>query len=156
MKTKKTLTHVWSVATSSSLLDKDTNNISLLNTLEKLTINIKETDLDKVKKEGAEGIIFPIVFEVVSRFTRKEIGVGEAFDYKLNLINPEGKIIVNSEQKIAIDKNIKNIRVRTNIQSLPVSTSGDYILYIEFKDVGDNKYDKVAELPIEVVINTFK
>jgi len=153
MNNKKSLTHVWSVACSNSLLDKESNNISLLNTLEKWTISVNESELEKVKKNGAEGIVFPISFEVVSRFTRKEVGAGEAFDYKLNLINPGGKSIVNSLQKLAIDKNIKNIRVRTNIQSLPISISGDYIITVEFKDVSEAKFDKVAEVPIEVVIN---
>lgn len=154
MNNKNLLKHVWSVACSNAVIDSQSNNISLFNTLEKLTINVKESDLERVKKEGTEGIVFPISFEVVSRFTRGDTGVAQAFDYRLSLLNPTGKPVVNSEQKIAIEKHIKNMRVRTNIQVLPVSIAGDYILVVEFKDVAESRFDKVAELPLEIVINS--
>ena len=151
---KKALTHVWSVVCSNSLLDKDTNNLSLFNTIEKFTFQIPESDMEKLKKEKKENIVFPAQFEVVSRFARQESGTVEAFDYKVSLMNPENKSVAHSMQKLAVDKNIKNFRVRTKFQSLPVNGLGDYIVLVEFKEVSENRYNKVAELPLEVTISS--
>ncbi|MDD5721080.1 MAG: hypothetical protein PHT16_01360 [Candidatus Pacebacteria bacterium] len=149
---KNSLNHVWSIICSNSLLDKDTNNLSFFNAIEKFTFKIQESELEKIKKDNKEDIIFQIPFQVVSRFARQDTGKVETLDYKVMLISPEGKIISTSNQKLAIEKNIKNFRVRTNFQSLPVSKSGDYLIAIEFKDLIENRFNRVAELPIEVVL----
>ena len=153
---KNSLNHVWSIVCSNSLLDKDTNNLSLFNTIEKFTLKIQESELEKIKKENKESVVFPISFQVVSRFARQDTGKVETLDYKVILVSPEDKIVSTSNQKLAIDKNIKNFRVRTNFQSLPVSKSGDYIIAVEFKDLIENRFSRVAELPIEVVMETIQ
>ncbi len=136
-----------------SVLDKDTNNLSLLNTIEKITIPMDKDKLTEINKKNVAGFLFQFEFQVVSRFIRKSKGP-IVFDYKVSIINPGGKTISNSEKKIAVEEKSKNLRVRTNFNSLPVNESGDYIINVEAKEIDTDQYDTLAEIPLEIVINT--
>jgi|SRR3989344_3562664 len=149
MKENKKIKHIWSLVCSNSLLDGKTNNLSLFNLVEKLTLTVPKTEMDKAKKTGAQGFLFPLGLEIMSRFYRQDNGE-TAFDYRLRFVNPEGKTIFNSERKIAVKKHIRNLRVGTNVKAWPISGSGDYTLVVEAKEVSENRYEEIASIPLEV------
>ncbi len=148
----KSLNHIWSIVCSKSLLDKDSNNVSLINTIEKITLPISEVEMRGATERKSEGFLFQFEFEVVSRLMRKIKGP-IAFDYRVILLSPSGKKLIVSERRLAMDPDIKNLRVRTNFGTLPIEKSGDCILEISIKDVEEQRYEVVSEIPVEVALN---
>lgn len=150
---KNIIEHVWSVVCSSSSVDRETNNISLFNLIEKLTFNIPTTVLEKVKREEKRSIAFPIEFEVVSRFRRSEAKEGFAFDYRLRVLNAESRIIfAGQEQKIALKEGIDNIRIRNQFKNIPIQKTGIYKIVIEIRNVGETTFRSVYSIPLDIVV----
>lgn len=155
MKKNKSIEHVWSIICSSSILDSETNNLTLSNLIEKITIDIPEDELKKIKEAKSEGILFPMNFEVVSRFRKidKDKDV-PPFSYQIVMQNPEGKTMLSSnEQQINFPKGIYNMRVRTRLNQLPIQKTGDYFISIQTKDSGSDKFEEVYLIPLEMITN---
>ena len=147
------VSHVWSIICTNSVIDQETNNLNLFNLIEKLTLTIPEQELQKVKESGAKGIMFPFSLEVVNRFKKNKKGETVAFDFRLKLLNPAGEALITNERRVALKKEIDNMRVRTRLgPPLPVDKSGDYSIVIEFKDVDEERYTEAEVVPLEVII----
>lgn len=147
------VSHVWSLICSNSLLDQQSNNLSLINTIEKFTITIPKEEMLKVKEKGANGFLFPVNFEIVSRFIKNEVNKATFFDLRIKLINPDEKTVLTSDKKYALEKDKKNLRVRNRFNTFPVSKSGDYFFIVEIKDIDTSRYIEVAMIPLEIVLN---
>lgn len=154
MENKETIKHVWSVLCSNSVVDKDTNNISLNNTIEKLTITVPKGVLEKAKEAKEDGFTFEFPHQIVTMFSRADSSIENAIDLKLEFVNPEGLITSKSERKIGIQKGIKNVRIRDLAEALPLSTSGDYCIRVYYKVVSEPDFNLATELPLEIVIET--
>ncbi|TSC63464.1 MAG: hypothetical protein Athens041674_96 [Parcubacteria group bacterium Athens0416_74] len=151
--TKLPVQHIWTVICSRSSIDTDTNNVSLFNLIEKFTLTVPKEQVEKAKQQGARGIVFPVEFEIVTRYRREDKTKSDAFDSRLRMLNPKGEETLSNEQKIAMKEGIDNLRVRNQISGLPVDENGVYWVVIETKPVNDANYIEVYRLPLEVVVN---
>ncbi len=148
------VSHIWSLISSYSVLDQESNNLSLFNLIEKISVNVPEAEMLKLQKEGAnKGFMFPFNFEVISRFLKNQGNQIAAFDLRVRMVNPDGKSLSTAEQKIALNKDIRNMRVRTRFGSIFLDKAGDYSIAIDIKDVEDTRYVEVSRIPLEVMIN---
>jgi hypothetical protein len=140
------LTHIWSVLCRQSVIDTDTNNITIQNVLEQL-------DIDAVVK-GSEvnlptNINIPIDYELVSLWYKKDRSSEEPVDIKLSVINPRGTEVYCMDQHAIAPKGTGRLRTRAKITGMVVTDSGDYTFRLQFKNQkGD--YVPVAEIPLEV------
>lgn len=149
--------HVWSVLCSSSVIDQSSNNLTLFNTLERVTITIPKSEAEKIKKQistqGAKGFLFPIPFELVNLFHKTEAQKAAAFDVRIRLLAPSGEEIqLVTERKIAIEKDKRNFRLRSQFTNFPVSSEGEYTFLVEMRDVDSSNYVEVASVPLEIFI----
>jgi len=151
----KNLKHIWSVLCSSSVLDQDTNNLSLNNLVEQVSIKLSKEDMEKKKKEKTKGFAVPIQLQVVTRIMKRVQDSSLAFELKLDLVNPEGKIVNSMKPvNIALKKGLKNIRVRNNIPVLFVDKEGEYTIIVSIKEAGESKFTEVDRVPLDIIINT--
>jgi hypothetical protein len=149
----ETIEHVWSVVCATSITDKETNNLSLINVVENLNIQIK-TNPDMEKNRAELGwYSTPIVLQTVSRFHRKESGVDTSFDFQLVVRDPQGSILGKAAGgTIAFPKDLKSLRTAVKINGFPVTTNGTYTIILGVKDVGESQYVDVAQVPIDVAL----
>lgn len=150
----KNLRHVWSVLCSSSVLDADSNNLSLNNLVEKLTFHVtKEVELEK-KKAGATGYLMSVQLELVTRFY-KITEEAVAFEIKMDVINAKGKLMGSvNPNNFGIKSGIKNMRIRTKLNQLPTDEQGgDYTLSILVKEAGESEFTEVDQIPLEIVLD---
>jgi hypothetical protein len=151
----KNLKHIWSVLCSSSVLDQDTNNLSLNNLVEQVSIKLSKEDIEKKKKEKTKGFAVPIQLQVVTRIMKMVKESSLAFELKLDLVNPDGEIVNSMKPvNIALKKGLKNIRVRNNIPVLFVDKEGEYMIIVSIKEAGESKFTEVDRVPLDVVINS--
>lgn len=146
-----TIEHVSSIVCATSITDKETNNLSLINVIENLNIQIK-TNPDIEKKRAETGwYSTPIVLQTVSRFHRKEAGIDASFDFQLTVRDPQGVTLGKAAGgTIAFPKDLKSLRTAVKINGFPVTTNGTYVVTMGVKDVGESEYIDVAHLPIDV------
>lgn len=128
--------HLWSVLCSKSIVDNDTNNISLFELIEDLTIeNFSGARLTQVE------------YEITSCWFRESLEKEEDNEYRINLITPSGKDKGGPEIKLHFKKGINRIRSRSLFHAFPVEEMGIHRFKISLKDQ-KGKYKEVASIPI--------
>lgn len=138
--------HIWSILCRKSIVDSETNNISINDVFEQLSVDLKakKDDADKVKI-----INIPIEFEVVSMWVKND---KTNFKGNLNveILNPKGVVVKNFEQPLEMPETMKRLRSRLRIMGMVVEEPGDYIFKVNVKEDGQKLYKAVAELPLEI------
>lgn len=138
--------HIWTVVCSKSTIDKDTNNISLNDVLERLDVVVSKNTLEK-----KQSVSIPINFEIVSLFQRDKMGREESFDMKIKVKDPkDNKIRKTLSAKITFQAQFLRMRSRTRIRGFNLTVSGNYIFEVSMRNNGEKTFKKVAEIPLEV------
>ncbi len=138
--------HIWTVLCKKSVIDQETNNLSLYEILEKITVEIKA--------ERSPEIQIPLEFEIISMWTKisKRDYVGK---FRINMMSPEGKKLGESiENEISIPANIPRLRTRLKIKGITLIGSGNY--YFDIYSIQGEKTEKVASVPLEVELKPVK
>lgn len=143
------INHIWSLLCRRSVIDSETNNLSVYDILEQLTVDIK---IKKGNENKAAKINIPIEYEVIS-FWVKTPGIKEfKGGIKLEIINPEGKVEKTFEQPLEIPKDKRRLRSRIRISGFVADTAGNYIFRINYKESDKEQYKKAADIPLEVIL----
>lgn len=149
---KTQVKHEWSLLCSNAIVDRDSNNLSLLNVIEQVSLDVN-------LKEGQEwdekaGDMFPLNMVIVTRLRKiiseEESAVGAM---KIDFISPDNKMVSSFEQDFELGKGIDNIRMRFGIGGLKLGKSGIYNFVISLKDGSDEKFKKAYSLPLKVTLN---
>lgn len=140
------MNHIWSVLCQDASVDKESNLLSLFSCFEQIEVNI-----DKTKDNGRA--VVPISFNLVSFWSIDNVKGEKSIDLKIEIVDPEGKILGTQEKNIPVGSGWKRFRNITKINGLPVTTEGRYIFRVFQKDTDQKKLEKVAELPLDVKIN---
>lgn len=148
----KQVNHEWTVLCSSSIVDRDLNNLSLINLIERLNLNV---DL----KEGNswdenEGDTFPLNMVVVTRLRKiapkDEVVTGSI---RLEFVSPDKKGLGTFENDFELKSDVDNIRMRFGIGALRLTKSGLYHFDVSVKESDEGKFKKLYSLPLEVNLN---
>lgn len=137
--------HIWTVVCSNSVIDQDSNNISLQSVIEQL--NITGTP----PAPGAVPVV-PITLEVVTLWAKTNFDEPAQGDARVTFLSPSG---VPSEQ-LRFDYHIdlstyKRNRTRWRINGLPVLGAGPHTFRVELQNEGE-EWREVATVPLEVII----
>jgi len=132
--------HVWSVLCLKSIIDNESNNISLVDVIEKLEIT----------GPSGEGLA-PIQMEVVTLWTRHDLSQPSRAGARLRLVGPDNNQI---DEPISYDVDLTTFfrtRHRVRMGGLPIRGSGLYRFLVELEENGN--WREVAKVPLEVVHN---
>jgi hypothetical protein len=133
--------HVWSVICTVSITDNERNNISLIETLERIVFGtVEDADVPAI----------PVGLEVISLWWREEEHSQEERLSRLQFISPSGNLLLEHETPVDLTK-FRRIRSKSLFQGLPFENSGIYRFVIQFLD-GEN-WRTVASLPLEIIRN---
>jgi len=153
----KNLRHIWSVLCSSSVLDQDTNNLSLNNVVEQLNVDISEEDLRKKEAEKSEGFAVNVQLQLVTRIAKKIQNKSMVVNLKFDILNPESKVVGSmTTGDIAMKKELKNLRFRNNIPTLPIDKDGVYTIAVLLKEAGESQFTEVDRVPLDVIVKIKK
>jgi hypothetical protein len=139
------INHVWSALCSKSVIDVDTNTISMFDMIEALTVGI--ADNAPARKDG-EQITIPINYEAVSYWIRQSDKETEYATLELEILDPKGKVLHKMQNKMEFKQGLKRLRSRVKMFGLNVTHEGIYKFIIKITQ--EDKTDIVAELPVDV------
>ena len=138
--------HIWSVLCKKTIIDTDTNNISLIDVFEQLQAKVNLPQNKNIK------LSIPLEYEVVNFWYKENSNKKEEVDVEITLIDPNNKSLKSFINTITIPDNKKRVRTRLKITGLPITISGIYRFIIKTKEKNTKNYKQVAELPIEIKI----
>lgn len=138
--------HIWSVLCQKSSIDVETNLLSLFSCVEELSLTLDSSEALK------NNIVVPTEFQLVSFWAREQAEEESSLEVEGELIDAQGKVLNKFNNKFAIKKGVLRFRNRTNIQGLPITGPGRYLLRLKQKDE-QGEWPVVTELPVDIKIN---
>ncbi|MBI2611227.1 hypothetical protein HYW54_00585 [Candidatus Gottesmanbacteria bacterium] len=141
--------HIWSILCRSSQIDKETNNLSIINVFEQLGITLDQKDHEK----KIATVNIPIDYEIVSLWVKDTHGKKEKAEIILEIVDPKGKILKSFMQTGEMPETMRRLRTRFRIQGLGITLPGIYIFVIKIKEDGKRDFRIASEVPLEVQLN---
>jgi hypothetical protein len=130
--------HIWSVLCTKSLVDSDTNNISLFEIVDELTV-------ENFTNPG----VIKVDYEIVTLWYREKAEKKESVEYKINLVTPSGKDKGGPEVECIFKPGILRNRSKVIFKAFPLDEIGSYKFQILEKK-GGGKFKEVGFIPISV------
>lgn len=142
---KKMIKHIWSVLCRESLIDQETNNISLHSVWERLAISFSAAKTEKLP------ISIPINYEIVSFWVRDNFVKEEKVVTRYTVTDPEGKVVFQESKNLVFPAKIKRMRSRIRFSQIVIGVPGNYMFEISF-GVNVGRGTQIAsKIPLEVV-----
>ena len=114
---------IWAVLCETSVVDRDTNNVSLLNVLEQMQLVAEPPVLSEA--EPRPEAMVPSQIQMVILSERTDMNVPEKGRCRLRLIAPDGKESHPSDFDVDLTKAPRH-RFRMNFQGIPITIQGRY------------------------------
>lgn len=141
--------HQWSMICEKALIDRFTNNLTIVDVVEEVNLTIQRTS----KSEEAGPPLVPVDFAVVSLWHRSEPSLAEEGKARVRLLSPSGKLLTK-ESELPIELTGDKLRARNilNCRGVPIRESGEYQVQIQqLQKNGRWKTENV--IPIAVKLN---
>lgn len=136
--------HIWSIVCQKSIIDTDTNLISIIDSIEGFGVNLNKN----IIKKQDEVTNISINFELVSFWFDATVDMDRKQQTKIELYDAQNNKIKEYQNDFTIPKSLKRMRSRMKISGFPFTVAGDYTFKIKIKE-GD-KYKEVATIPVEI------
>ncbi len=142
--------HVWSIISNKAVVDNHTNNLSLFDVLERITIS----GPGPAKYKKGSTIIIPFIFSITTLWTRSVFNKPEIVNTRATLFAPDKKSLYRIETEIDLLK-YQNRRNILNFRQFHLKGPGVYNFKIDLerKKNSGNAWQNVANLPIEVIFD---
>ena len=137
------IVHCWSVLCNRSLIDKETNNVTLIDVLEQFQFQIK----------GDLTPPLPWSMELVTLWSRDNLDQKEKRAARVTFFSPSNKVIADVIP-YQVDLTVyRRNRSRLRIEGLPpLKESGQYYFLIELEGDFEDKWTEVTRIPVDVLI----
>ncbi|HVT58149.1 MAG TPA: hypothetical protein VHR45_07095 [Thermoanaerobaculia bacterium] len=139
--------HVWSVLTSSSTIDRETQILSLFNILEYL--NIAES-AEKLREVVEARAAFAVQMELWSWWVRSDYAQPETAVVRYRLIAADGERFPPKAFQVPLEET-RTAHTRLRVNTFPFRGLGLYWWIVEKKGAGDSEeWELMARVPIEL------
>lgn len=135
--------HVWSVLCTRSIIDKSTNNASLLEILEQVTI------LEPIPT-GQQNIALALAFEIVSLWQRSNHDEPARGEGRIRIEMASGSQTLPQFQIDITPAGMHRRRSVYRMNGMPFDGFGVYKFVVELKDESTSQWKAVATIPLEL------
>lgn len=136
--------HVWSVLCERSIVDVDTNNITL-SVLEQIKAVHKKVDTK------AKLVALPFKGQIVSLWQKTNGSTSDVVHYRIRIRDLMGKYIGEGGGETGFGTSDR-LRTRTSFDRLPVRPIGKGYYYFVVELKANDKWKRVAQLPLLVEV----
>jgi hypothetical protein len=131
------ITHAWTVACNKCIVDPSTNNATLVEVLEQISV----TGLVQFPA------VAPLQVDVVTVWYRSDPARGERGTGRFRLVNPDGSSTAETEYAIDLTNHFR-ARSIGRLAGLPIAGPGSYFFQVELRE--DQRWREVARIPFFV------
>jgi len=131
--------HVWTVLCSRAVVDRATNNVSLQNVVEEITIR-------GVPKRGTA---VSVHVELMSLWSRMGLNLAAKGKARMTLLSPSQEELTTFEGEVDLT-NVERARTKLVYQSLPAHETGRYVFCVEAREEAEGEWRQVAIVPLKI------
>ena len=144
---------IWAVLCEKVLQDKDSNLLSMINVVEKITIHGLESDIAAVPKPPEKILAGPIALSLVMWWERED---NDDSQVRIAIRAPKGEVVDRQVLRVDLNKS-KTFRVIVRYEALAVGFgAGEYRFEIQTSrepEGSDDKWTALAVIPLELVFD---
>jgi hypothetical protein len=133
------INHVWTIVCSSAVVDQVTNNISIFNVLENISVRTDPLPDGWIKMD----------FIVVSFLERQDVNKPAKGKIKLSFIPPSNEVLEAFESDVDLTE-FTFARGLVRFDRLPLRESGRHYFKVELQIAGEEEWRNVEMIPILV------
>lgn len=143
--------HIWSVLCDRSVIDKYTNQISLLNVIESIRITVEEGGAKKIRAEAEKtgrSPVFGHKMQLVTWWVRSDPDVPETIEIQIANYSPSGErggVPVSGRVDLV---HHRSYRIQVEIGG--VAYKGDGLYWIVVERRGQRGWEPVSRLPVNI------
>ncbi|MEX2054533.1 MAG: hypothetical protein WD883_03280 [Candidatus Colwellbacteria bacterium] len=143
----KTINNNWNILCEKSVIDADSNNLSLNNIVEEIQIEIPKDKLSAA--EEVKRVLFKC--ELITHWSReKETSKDIPFGLKIEELGPENNTLNSMEHEAVFPKGKRRLRHRIKMDGFLVKEPGKYAFKISAREGKSDTYSLIGEVPIDV------
>ena len=132
--------HVWTVLCSHAVIDRDSNDVSLLDVVEQVNIR------DKPSPDG--GMLTPL--DLMTLWARADLDRPAQGQGRVTFLSPSDEVNDGPfEYDIDLSQHGRN-RSRGRFRALHIGGSGRHVFRVELRNEGETEWRKVADIPLEI------
>lgn len=135
--------HIWTVVCSMSVIDRETNNLSLFNIIEQLNI----------LAQPQSDMTLQLTLNVVTLWGRVDYAIPAQGSSRITFLSPLGEAIGQVEGEIDLSKHERLRMFRRFPLGLNLKDSGRYCFRIELRMKDEEHWLTVANVPLQVVVD---
>lgn len=137
---------LWAILCERAVVDQETNNISLFNVIEEVTIPAQPPMF--LTDANAKNVL-PTAFELIVLWGRSNSDVPERGLGRVSILIPDATPKITQEHDIDLSVFLR-LRSKLRLPGLPVGGEGTYLFKIDGKLTG-GEWTEMFELPLRVV-----
>lgn len=141
---------IWAVLCERSVIDRDTNMVSLINVLEEMTMAVQPPP--EAPDASLPQAVIPVPIELVTLWARSDEKIPERGRYRVRLLLPDDRVPADSEFEVDLTQFLR-LRHRSRFPGLPVAGEGTYHFVVE-EGAGGGGWATMSEVPLRVVVQT--
>ena len=139
--------HIWSVLCRKSMIDSESNNISLLDVVEQVAVEISPGQ--EIPPEG--GVIVPYEFELVSMWARSDYERSAEGEARIQFTTARGATPIRQVFRVDVTEHVR-FRTRNRLSGMPIDEEGTYFFTVELRLADDEEWAEVASVPLQVFL----
>lgn len=140
----------------SSIVDRETNNVSIQNVVEQVQFNVSASQIELFRQQNpAIGAFLPINFaiQIISLWRSVNPQVTPSADVEIEIFDSIGQSVQKADFKLQFEEGKGRMRTIITLPTVNVSDTGLYLFKIMVKEEGESTFTEVSEIPLEVLIN---
>jgi len=142
--------HLWSIVCRSSSTDRVTNQISLFEVFEEITLVSSEA----IEAKKGQQVMLPLDFQVITLWSRSDEARGERARSRIVVAPPTGKPLLTHVHEMDLTKTLR-LRQTVRFESIPFGGFGSYQFRIQASAPGAlSKWRTVKVVPLVVKLGT--
>jgi len=156
MNKQKDIKHIWTVIAESSVVDRQTNNVSIHKIIEQLNVNVSSQDQELLNNNPDKALLVNFPFQVISMWQSTNPKKDPKAEASIELFDPIGQSLQSAKFNLVFEKNKPRLRTIISSPNIRVFDSGVYLFKVRIKEEGAKDFLEVAELPLEVRVTKAK
>lgn len=140
--------HVWTVLCKDFVVDSESRNVTIFQTLEQLTL-IRDAQVADQLPENIQ-----MNFALISLWSRSDRDKPESTKMRYVFKGPDGKQIGSTENTVNLVDHVRN-RVFSRLTAMAFTGFGRYTFAVQKLSASD-RWMKVASIPLEVILGESK
>ncbi len=148
--------HQWSVICDKSLIEQNSNLLSLLNITEGITVSNLAKDGKKIELKDLSDKEKVSISKEMSYVTmwRRNVFSGDLIkkEIRLEWISPKGTMLLNTVSVLNMEKDIKNLRMIFNFNTLVITVPGTYVMRLSLRELQEKNFSIIVDTPVDVKV----